>query len=379
MEIINIIAWHIRRTAMFRSAMQKVLGCGLVWVTAAYSANLGYLTANSDATVVGSITSRVEGPTQVSFTLVVGRVLIGSLSEGLSLSVVHPWAGSFRGADRTIPETLVGIWFVRRSSPGHWDVLPARPSAGVRVMTGLFLPATASLPSSGAYAYGPGTPPLDAVCYETASGVQSTGGDPEMLRDAYSGMNSAVVQSVLSGYLASTNAAFQAVGLAGMLERQSSGAVQQLAQMWPSVSSDPHGSDVLSALRDSWRDPSGVTQLASLISTRSPGDQLRAVATRALAAIHTKEALPFLAGLLGSTNPDDQIQAILGLSSFANGCPMQTRANTSSLAYLICDGPSAYKTPETVANFGFRPGQPGQEEGLVSFWSAWWMAHFELH
>jgi len=364
--------------AMFRIALAGGLMCGSVL----HGAGLGYLAGSADAVVVGSVANRIEGATQVSFTIAVDRVLSGSLpSQTPNLAVVHAWAGALHGPGQTIVETLYGIWFVRQTAPGVWDVLTARPSVGVRTILGLFLPAATAVPSSGPYSYGPGTPALDALAYEVAAGIQSAAADPELLRDAYSGTTTPVVLSVLAGYLASANPSFQAVGIAGTLERQVPGAIQQFAGLWPAIGDDSHAADVLSAIRDAWRDPtpSGVLQLATIASARPPGDALRANATRALAAIHTQETLPFLAGLLSSTDSDEQVQSVYGLSSFANGCPIQTQGNTASLAYLMCDGPSAYKTPETVANFGFRPGPPDQEQALLSFWQAWWSAHPELH
>lgn len=100
---------------------------------------------------------------------------------------------------------------------------------------------------------------------------------------------------------------------------------------------------------------------------------------RALAAIHTKEALAFLASLLNSGDSEEQERAVYGVSAFANGCPIQTRENVVSMAYLQCDQPRPYRTSETIANFGFRPGPPDEESALASFWKAWWNTQAELH
>jgi hypothetical protein len=121
--------------------------------------------------------------------------------------------------------------------------------------------------------------------------------------------------------------------------------------------------------------------------------QLRGAAIRAMAAIHTKETLPFLATLLRSGDSGEQFQAVYGLGAFANGCPMNTRDNVVSMAYLQCDETSVYKTADTVANFAFRPAAPQQGSSLlsstssstlvsptlVSFWQEWWRSHAELH
>ena len=69
----------------------------------------------------------------------------------------------------------------------------------------------------------------------------------------------------------------------------------------PSLSiNDPNRPLIVSALRDSWRDstPAAIQQLVSYTAGLQNGSDVRAAAIRALAAIHTKATLPFLASLL---------------------------------------------------------------------------------
>jgi len=271
------------------------------------------------------------------------------------------------------------MWFLSGGGAEAWDVLTARP-LGMRTVLGLFLPVSRG-PLSGPYAYPAGTPFVDALVYEVAAGVQSTGADPGILLGALDSLDTPAVQAVLKACIASGKPAFQAVGLAASLDRQSPGAVQQLARLWSAISNDPHREEVVAALRDSWRDPApdAVRQLAATAKAEPVGSDLFAAAVRALAAIHTEESLPLLAELLHSASREERTQAIYGLSSFANGCPMKTRSNIVSMAYLQCHEPSAYRTADTVANFSFRPGTQDQQAALVSFWRDWWTAHPELH
>ncbi len=69
------------------------------------------------------------------------------------------------------------------------------------------------------------------------------------------------------------------------------------------------------------------------------------------------------------------MNAIIGLSSFANGCPPQTPSNAASLEYLQFRNPSPYRTPQTVANFAFGPVSPERQEELAKFWMSWWEAN----
>ena len=366
----------MRRTHSPRFVTRIAVACfvSTAWLD---GAGLDYLAAHANAVVVGGVTSRVEGPREISFTIDIERVLSGSVPAP-TVSVVHSWVGLLRGQSRTIEQRLYGIWFLRRGPSEAWDVLTARPGA-VRSVRGLFLPVSLA-PLTGPYAYPAGTPLLDVLVYEVAAGVRSTDEDPGLLLGAFDSIDTPAVRAVLSTCLASSRPSLQAVGLAASLERETPGAIQQLARLWPAISS-PYKKYVVAALRDSWRDPTpgAVRQLASMAAVEPVGSDVLDAAAWALAAIHTEETLPFLAALLHSASPGKQEQAIYGLSAFANGCLMKTRSNVVSMAYLQCHQPSAYKTADTVANFGFRSGTQDQQSALVSFWRNWWANHPELH
>lgn len=190
------------------------------------------------------------------------------------------------------------------------------------------------------------------------------------------GIQSPAVSTVILAYLSSPNAAFQSAGVAIGLAQGRSDALANLIRLWPSISKDPASLYVVNSLRDSYRDtsPASVRQIAD-ISADSRFAELRPAALRALAFIHTKEALPSLAALLESADRNEQMLGVIGLSAFANGCPVQTSDNVVSLEYLQFRDPSPYRTPETIANFAFRRGPAEQEAELISFWRNWWNAN----
>jgi len=125
---------------------------------------------------------------------------------------------------------------------------------------------------------------------------------PENFLEAVSALDTPAVRAVLRRYLSSSDNGFQAVGLAGLLERNDPDAIVQLAKIWPALGSVPQRSRVLFSLSDSFRDQSAalVRQLAGLVQTSSA--ELRTAAIAALAAIHSREALPVLASLLESAD-----------------------------------------------------------------------------
>jgi HEAT repeat protein len=144
--------------------------------------------------------------------------------------------------------------------------------------------------------------------------------------------------------------------------------------MWPSIRHDASKSFVIWALRNSFRDntPVSVLQLAALANESLSSPDLRAAAVVALKAIHTQESLPFLASLLSSSDVSERVNAVIGLSSFANGCPMQTPQNVASMDYIQFKNPSPYRTAQTEAAFAFGPLDNERESELVAFWTDWW-------
>ncbi len=169
--------------------------------------------------------------------------------------------------------------------------------------------------------------------------------------------------------------------MTGLLEANAPGAVARLSQLWPAIGGDRNKRFVLSALADSFRDttPASIQQLGALLDATSTTPDLRGAAINALAAIHTRATLPFLAALLASSDSSEQMKAVIGLSSFANGCASQTPANVKTLTYAMIPQSAPYQTKDTVANFAFQSVPPEREAQLVAFWTAWWAAHPELH
>jgi hypothetical protein len=352
----------------------RVLVASTIIAVGACGADLGYLASHADAIVAGYVTSRVETSSEISFTLNVVRVLRG---EATTIAIAQPWTSLLRGQN-TIGQYLSGMWFLTHSANGAWQVLTARPRLAHTAL-GLFLPAPPAQITSGPYAYGPGTALIDALIYEAAAGAAAENGDPDAIPAAFHSVDTPAVRSVLHSFLQSGNLSLEAVGLQGEIERLAPGALDQLAGLWPTVGTGPHRDDLLSALSMYWRD-SSASSVQALISLAGRGDpELRLAAVTALASMHTENTLAYLASLLQSTDADEQVQAIYGISAFANGCPMKETSNSVSMAYLQCDQPSAYRTADTFSHFGFRRGTPDQESSLAAFWQSWWNAHSELH
>lgn len=337
------------------------------------AAGVERLLQESDAVVVGTLTTGVASQTRVTFSLSVIRVLHGNVSAP-SISVVHDWAGLLRGPDRVINQTQTGIWFLKKRADDTWDVIPSRPSM-YRSILGLFLPASGTPPVRSASDGDLITRLLEEV---TAMFQPGSGQDPEILAGAFDGVKASAVNAVLPTLRATGDAGIQAVAIAAMLESQTPDSFSEFVRMWPVIRAVPVKRFVLSALRDNWRDtnPDAVRRLAALAVTDT---EVGPIAASTLAAIHTRETLPFLATLLFDSDPQVQFHGLYGISAFANGCPVKTRESVVSMQYLDCRQPSSYKTTATAGNLVFRPGTAEQQVAQVSFWRNWWQANPELH
>jgi len=314
---------------------------------------------------VGTMTSRDETATSVSFSLSVQRVLQGPATPG-TVNVSHNWVrkGIVFPAAQTITGTIVGIWCLKPGPSVSWDVEAINGPDGMFVS--MFWPAAATLPAAYANQI-PNVPLPDTLLFELAAGVEAAGMSPATAIGAAEGAQPSSLQFIANTFLSSSNPDFQIAGVAGLIPVQPS-AIGSVSGMWPSISGNPHRFDLVVAIRESFRDPSPAS-ISQLVQLASLSSEMREAAIHAISSIHTQASLPFLASLLTSSDPKEQARGVFGLSSFANACPAQTPANVASMAYLQCAKNGPYTTAETIANSAL-PGTPGGQ--VVSFWINWW-------
>jgi hypothetical protein len=355
----------------------RLIASFMLSAVCAYSANMSDLISTADAIVVGSVTTRTESSESVSFSVNVVRVLKG-VALSATLEVKHSWNRKvlgFQSGPTNIDRAFHGMWFLRQTNTANWDVLPVGGLDGL--MPSLFLPAALVLPPSHQQSLK--VPLTDKIVLELAAGLKAGGRSPEGLLSWTRQVRSPSMQAALTDFVASPIAEFRSAGLAGQLDTEQPDAITRIEEVWPSIRNDASRSHVIRAIRDSYRDtaPNSVRQLARLAAENA---DLRMAAITALAAVHTREALPFLAELLTSADPAERMKGVFGISAFANGCPPQTPDNLANMAYLQIPASSPYQTEETRKNFAFRRGgSEPEEEPFISFWITWWRAHPEFH
>jgi hypothetical protein len=330
----------------------------------AYGATVAQIGAMCDVVVVGTVGSWTETATNVSFDIGVQSILKGAAVPA-SVHVSHMWAragfGSPADEVSTFKQTIEGLWCLQPGVSTDWDVEGLTGPDGV--FAGLFLPAAPTLPAE--YQGQAALP--DTVLFYLAAGVEANGMHPEIAIGAAGGAQTSSIRIVANRFMSMSNPEFQLAGLAALLPTQPS-LIGSVAALWPLISGNPRRSFLVFAVRETFRDPAP-NSVQQLIQLTSLAPELREAAIHALSSIHTQQALPFLAGLLTSSDPNEQARGVFGLSSFANGCPAQTPANVQSMAYLQCSNQGPYSSAGTVANF-VTPGSPSAQ--MVAFWANWW-------
>ena len=342
----------------------------LLSIAAACAADIRNVTSTADAIVVATTDSRLESPTNVSFDLLIKRTLKGAPLPD-TIHVSHSWGR--RGIivnDPLVPVAwqASGIWFLKQAG-GDWDILPAAGQDGIFV--NLFFPASTD---QRRYHYPEPTPLNDKVVYELADGLWAKGADPNFVSSALAYKQSPAATQVLSDFLESGNAALQSSALAGILAISQPGAPQKLLQMWSSLD-ESYRWWSLRMLKESYRDtsPASVAQLIAIAKNEALPFNLRDAALQALAAIHTKETIPFFASLLTRPEGQYQMRAVVAISAFANGCPPETPENRASMEYMQFINPSQFRNRSTIDHFavGWLDDSAKRAE-LTQFWTAWW-------
>jgi hypothetical protein len=338
-----------------------------LYTAVSHGADVAYMATGCPVVAGGTLTSRNDSATNVSFNLSIQRVLKGSAPGTVSVS--HNWTRRVIVVTSTptitVTSTLVGIWCLQPSAASaDWDVQPINGPDGI--FMSVFWPAVATLPS--AYqAQMQNAPLADTLLFELAAGVEARGSNPAIAIGAAQGAQSSSLQFVANRFAASSNPDFQIAGLAGLIPVQPS-AIGSVSGLWPSISSNPHRFDLVFAIRESFRDPSPAS-INQLVQLASLSPEIREAAIHAISSIHSQAFLSFLASLLTSPDPKEQARGVFGLSSFANVCPAETPANVVSMEYLQCANDGPYSTADTTANFA-SPGTPGSQ--VVQFWINWW-------
>ena len=109
-------------------------------------------------------------------------------------------------------------------------------------------------------------------------------------------------------------------------------------------------------------------RLGKLATNKDTVPELRVAAGGALARLHTKEALPYLAKMLDSPNITMRTYAVGGLAMFANNVPVGGHEPAA--------GEWPYRTEGTIRHSVMSERAVAENEAFyVGFWKDWWSEH----
>jgi hypothetical protein len=271
-----------------------------------------------------------------------------------------------------------GIWFLQHSSSG-WGLLPVVHGNVPLGMTCYPTSPTGAL--LAAYTYTATASVTDKLVSELSSAIESsTDAGNFALASLHYGMLEQLqspVATVLYRRLSNSGSPQQqALGLAGLIRQGSSAALTAAATASTILAGYPREDGILLlSIRDDFRasDDGSVKALGQITADTTASPAFREAAAHALAAIHTRESLPFLAALLSDEDATLRVEAIGGFSSFANNLPVQTASGTPGLANLQLPAAGPYRTPETLANFAMGSQAIEKDESrYLTFWQTWW-------
>jgi hypothetical protein len=355
--------------------------CGLVGPR-----SLSDLEQSADLIVVGSASADIQvGAPLVNFDLKVNRVVKGDptvAGQAIAVSWASPGGfltGMIDPAGSHVVENGTGLWFLQRSATG-WALLSVLTGSSVSLKDAFFPAPAGPIPSP--YAYSTTASLSDKVAAELAAAIEANNTfSIQMSGLSYllDELKSPVVQVLYQRMSTSASPEHRILGLSGLIQNGDAAALSAAAQVVPDSKGTVEHGTLLNGVRDGFRttDAGSISVLGRIaLDSNNPSRDFREAAAHALASIHNRAALPYLATLLDDPDEKLRIEGIGGLGCFANGTHMQTTANTPSLASLQLTGDGTYRTAETIANFA--QGEQAierNEAGYLAFWKGWWSSN----
>ena len=275
------------------------------------------LLSGADAVVLGTESAPIQAGSKVSFYLEVERVFWGDVQPGASLNVVWNVRTPVQLAGSS---SFRGIWFLRKTTGGVWECIPAGTSGNAEFFPELSLPVSSgALPD--ALAYDASTTALaDQIILEMAGGNPRP--NTRMILGLVADMKSPEVLRAFRYLAASQSNDQMLVGLAGLIEIGDTNGLLSVETLAGRLTASSPGGDLIgSAIKLRFRstDPSAVDALGRMATSLTASPLIRDASAAALSAIHTAAAVPWLGLLLTSSSNQEQIWGAQGLSFFVNG------------------------------------------------------------
>lgn len=258
-----------------------------------------------------------------------------------------------------------GIFFLKKKTEVAWKILPVLNGSIPLDISFINLPIKPLSCAANAT-------PLDKLIEEIVSGIvdPSTPRAGEMFLAALGDIDPVRLKAVGNGLLNSSIPSVKAIGLGLLLDKGDRSALLGLGNgREMGLSSEQMSTLARSVARYRDSDAAAIQSLGTMAGGAEP---LRSAAVAALRAIHTRKALPFLAELLNGNSSELRYAAVAGIASFANGLPVQTLENYTSMAFASSNPAVVYANEETRLHFPTVDTFLQDEQKYISFWKNWW-------
>jgi hypothetical protein len=345
--------------------------CGVAVATAGPIGivNLHSLAAQSDAIVVGTIVQGLQRGHDISFALLVNRVLKGSVNVSETLTVQWTTASPYNGS-RDLKGGS-GLYFLQKPATGAWQLLPAM--AGDAVLELAVLPATVMSVASDLM-YAAETPIDEKMLLELAAAIENKQGGYFAV-NYLTGLElkaSPAASRVYHRFSVSSSADLSAYGIAGLLRQGDAGVLAALSSASPTLQAGSSGDLVANSLcQYSNANPLAVAALGALSVATQAIPRVQFCTAAALRMIHTVETLPWLGKLLDSKSADVRYEAVAGLASFANSGAIPRESPMVIDGVVTPRPPNPFKNSQTLENFPAIDTFHLNEAKYITFWKSW--------
>jgi hypothetical protein len=372
---------RIMKQAVLRMLILAPLAAGVAlpfqpWNGPAGPAWVKRLADEADLVAVGTSVQGEQAGSQVTYALSIERVLKGTVLPGRVAYASWTMAtdeGFFR---RQLP-AVRRLWFLKSMGGTAYTIMPTVVGHATVNDVCISVPPGETRPR---FAYPSAASVHDKIAYEMAASAEafangeisnslpilpsSSGASPQALTAVHRLLAQSGVPRV------------KAIGYRGLLMQNDRNAIEEIEQQAASLAQANSGALIATAIGELYRnaDPQGIAALGHMAT----GDQssrtlaFKNAAARALAWIHTREALPYLAKMLSDPDPAIRAYGVGGLAMFANNEPVQAASPISTAPRPPVYQPW-YRTPETASHSTMSKEVIIQQESeYIVFWSRWW-------
>ncbi len=360
----------------FQNSIHSMIATCATWLTMSVAFGGGVapipvnvLVKNADAIVIATILNgAITAGQTATVSLDVQEVLKGTVQPGDVLTVDYRLSGEAArntpgvGRDR-------GLFFLR-SANGMWSIVPVASGSIPEFRGGFFVLPTKSTPTTfGNRVQGS---MHERILAEVASALESgegqAGGGVVDFAWEYRSNPSPAMKALFAQLKGSRNAQLRAAGLRAAV---SNGDDQALAKVEQGLANQNKADIALIADEIQYyvkvTDGRAVARLGRLAVSQASPSQLRKASLTALARIHTKESLPYLAVFLDDPDIELRSLAVGGMAMFANNVPVGEHEPSA--------GAWKYRTEDTLRYSAMDPTIIQNTPAAVTFWKSWWAEH----